>query len=336
MKNQIKKFVALLLCTGLVASVAALSACGDGRGAILIEGDFSTEATTEQVAELKTLLADVDESDIMGSGTEENFNRNVRIYNDGEIEVGISAAGDGQTMDINILIDIYMDHTVTMAFTSESQSVRGTGTMDMSMKNESVFTEGSNEESEITEMSYKGDIYNDMQNMYINGTISGKDGTEEMSETGKFVTSMGMLGAGSQFGVDLSALSGLIGSEGVKFYIDDGETTKVKVSLDQDAWAAVYGDMMGGMTGMGDVMEQMLDDVRFNRYDFYLEFDANDMLLGYGADIDVSLDTEITMEGNTATVKVVTKLSSWMVTTDTEAGELPSDLDDYVDMDSIV
>ena len=162
MKNQIKKFVALLLCTGLVASVAALSACGDGRGAILIEGDFSTEATTEQVAELKTLLADVDESDIMGSGTEENFNRNVRIYNDGEIEVGISAAGDGQTMDMNILIDIYMDHTVTMAFTSESQSVRGTGTMDMSMKNESVFTEGSNEESEITEMSYKGDIYNDM------------------------------------------------------------------------------------------------------------------------------------------------------------------------------
>ena len=172
--------------------------------------------------------------------------------------------------------------------------------------------------------------------MYINGTISGKDGTEEMSETGKFVTSMGMLGAGSQFGVDLSALSGLIGSEGVKFYIDDGETTKVKISLDQDAWAAVYGDMLGGMTGMGDVMEQMLDDVRFNRYDFYLEFDANDMLLGYGADIDVSLDTEITMEGNTATVKVVTKLSSWMVTTDTEAGELPSDLDDYVDMDSIV
>ena len=171
-----------------------------------------------------------------------------------------------------------------------------------------------------------------MQNMYINGTISGKDGTAEMSETGKFVTSMGMLGAGSQFGVDLSALSGLIGSEGVKFYIDDGETTKVKISLDQDAWAAVYGDMKtGGMTGMGDVMEQMLDDVRFNRYDFYLEFDANDMLLGYGTDIDASVDTTVTVEGVSVQVYLGMDMSSWLVNTDRAAGQLPTDLDSYED-----
>ncbi len=329
-----KRCAVLALCAGLVASVAAFAACGDGN-AVLIEGDFSTEATEEQVAELKTLLADVDESDVMGSGTEENFNRNVRIFNDGRIEMAVSARSDDQLVDINTLVDIYMDHTITMSFTSESQSVRGAGTMDMLMKSESTFKEGEEVQTEGYEQAFKGNIYNDMDKMYLDGTISGTDGTEEISETGKFIVSMGMLQVGTQMGVELSAVAELVDMEGVKFYIDEGETTKVKISLSEDAWKIVYGDMLGGMAGLGDMMTQIIDGISFNRYDFYLEFDANDALLGYGADIDVSINSEVAVEGATASVKVVTKLSTWMVTTDTEAGELPSDLDDYVSMDSI-
>ena len=183
MKNKAKKFVALLLCTGLVASAAALSACGDGRGAILIEGDFSTEATVEQRAEVLEKVSSFSQHD-MFEVEGESTSRNVRMYSDGVIGMEMSASQEGMSMNYSMDMDVSADHTITIA---SEQDVRGSGTMSFAMgMNVQISGAGADSMNENMEMSFSGNTYNDVSYMYIDGSMSVTASGQSATQDGKF------------------------------------------------------------------------------------------------------------------------------------------------------
>ena len=330
MKNKAKKFVALLLCTGLVASVAALSACGDGRGAILIEGDFSTEATTEQRAEVLEKVSSFSQHD-MFEVEGESTSRNVRMYSDGVIGMEMSASQEGMSMNYSMDMDVRADHTITIA---SEQDVRGSGTMSFAMgMNVQITGAGADSMNENMEMSFSGNTYNDVSYMYIDGSMSVTASGQSATQDGKFKMDFNsifdqVMGETS----DLSMLLPYINGDGAAMFIDEGTTTKLKISFDKNAWLEIYGSALENVAGdISAATEQLLDAMQFNCFDLYFELDADGALLGYGTDIDASVDTTVTVEGVSVQVYLGMDMSSWLVNTDRAAGQLPTDLDSYED-----
>ena len=85
MKKIAKVCAALSLCVGFTFSLAALSACGDDA---MIDGDFTTEATAEQVTEVREYLSDINFETALGDTQAEDWSYNARFYTDGK---GVSA-----------------------------------------------------------------------------------------------------------------------------------------------------------------------------------------------------------------------------------------------------
>ena len=125
MKKIAKVCAVLSLCVGFTFSLAALSACGDDA---MIDGDFTTEATAEQVTEVREYLSEASYDTALGDTSSEDWSYNARFYADGNIDFSISATGTENSVPVNYMLsadtDVRFDHIMTLYGTPESPFAR--------------------------------------------------------------------------------------------------------------------------------------------------------------------------------------------------------------------
>ena len=92
MNKFLKRSVIIALCAGFAFSVIALSACSEKD---LIDGNFRTEATAEQLAEVKELVSEENAENIIGDTQSEGWSYNARFVSNGSIDFDINVGGFG-------------------------------------------------------------------------------------------------------------------------------------------------------------------------------------------------------------------------------------------------
>lgn len=344
MKKIAKVCAALSLCVGFTFSLAALSACGDDA---MIDGDFTTEATAEQVTEVREYLSDINFETALGDTQAEDWSYNARFYTDGNIDLSMSATGTEDGTPVNYLLntdtDVRFDHIMTFYGSPELPSLRGSGQMNYDLAVEMtnpVPTQISAETVTITQQ-IDGACYNDAEYFYIDGSVGMSSFGAESTYSGKFRTGFYdlfgslVLTEGSGF-TDLSPILEALDQAGAAIYVDDSETFKVKISLDVNAWAGMNEELFAEMTAeTGVTVDDILDSMRFRCYDLYLDFDKDSgLLLGYGSVADVSTDFSMEADGVDVSFALNIDYESWFLFSDKAADDLPEDLSEYTEISS--
>ena len=345
MNKNLKRSMVLALCAGFMFSVIALSACSDKD---LISGNFRTEATASQIEEVKGLIAEEKSEKIVGDTSSENWSYNARFVTRGSTGFVVNAMADKineqgvsegrQTADITADIRYDSDHTLTMYNAEGEVGTRGSGKVDYYTK---FAANGLSEEDYNYERAVKGKSYSDLQNFYIDGSVTTNADGVTSTQTGKL--SIDFDNAFDQFFptisdsdtlIDLSLIRELMEEEDVKVYIDDSADFKVKVSLDVNAWLKTFAgqitELLNNIANVNITEEQILKDSKFRYADFYLQFDKETkVLLGYGNKMNVDLGIKFDTDDVSADIKYTMNLDSWMVHTDTPAEQLPEDISSY-------
>lgn len=344
MKKFAKVCAALSLCVGFTFSLAALSACGDDA---MIDGDFTTEATAEQVTEVREYLSDINFETALGDTQAEDWSYNARFYTDGNIDLSMSATGTEDGTPVNYLLntdtDVRFDHIMTFYGSPELPSLRGSGQMNYDLAVEMtnpVPTQISAETVTITQQ-LDGACYNDAEYFYIDGSVGMSSFGAESTYSGKFRTGFYdlfgslVLTEGSGF-TDLSPILEALDQAGAAIFVDDSETFKVKISLDVNAWAGMNEELFAEMTAeTGVTVDDILDSMRFRCYDLYLDFDKDSgLLLGYGSVADVSTDFSMEADGVDVSFALNIDYESWFLFSDKAADDLPEDLSEYTEISS--
>ena len=344
MKKIAKVCAALSLCVGFTFSLAALSACGDDA---MIDGDFTTEATAEQVTEVREYLSDINFETALGDTQAEDWSYNARFYTDGNIDLSMSATGTEDGTPVNYLLntdtDVRFDHIMTLYGTPESPSLRGSGQMNYDLAVEMtnpVPTQISAETVTITQQ-IDGACYNDAEYFYIDGSVGMSSFGAESTYSGKFRTGFYdlfgslVLTEGSGF-TDLSPILEALDQAGVAIFVDDSETFKVKISLDVNTWVGMNEELFAEMTAeTGVTVDDILDSMHFRCYDLYLDFDKDSgLLLGYGSVADVSTDFSMEADGVDVSFALNIDYESWFLFSDKAADDLPEDLSEYTEISS--
>ena len=335
MNKFLKRSVIIALCAGFAFSVIALSACSEKD---LIDGNFRTEATAEQLAEVKELVSEENAENIIGDTQSEGWSYNARFVSNGSIDFDINVTAEDKTADITTSVDLDTDHTMSLSNKEGALDARGSGKVDYA----SAFSaKGLSEKDVKYEQSYKGQSYSDMRNFYIDGTVKQVTENSEYSQTSKI--KLELTDAFEQFFpanengevfINLDVIRSMFDEEGVKVYIDDSVDFKVKISLDVNAWLDMFAEELSEtISQMGGVTidkEDMLENCKFKHVDYFLQFDKETKLLsGYGSKFDISFNINFELNNVAADIGFDMNLNSWMVKTDTPAAELPEDLDSY-------
>lgn len=340
MKKFAKVCAALSLCVGFTFSLAALSACGDDA---MIDGDFTTEATAEQVTEVREYLSEASYDTALGDTSSEDWSYNARFYADGNIDFSISATGTENSVPVNYMLsadtDVRFDHIMTLYGTPESPSLRGSGEMYYDLSYAMTAPTSSSSDAVTVTQRFDGSCYNDNNYFYIDGSARMSVGEAENTFSGKFRTGFYdlfgslVLTEGSGF-TDLSPILEALDQAGAAIFVDDSETFKVKISLGAESWVALSDEDLSEITAeTGVSIEEILENTNFRRYDLYLEFDKDSgLLLGYGSVADVSADFTMQVEGVEVSVAFDIDYESWFLHSDRAADELPADLSEYTDI----
>ena len=346
MKKFLKLFVVAALSAGMLISAVAISGCSDTP---LISGDFSKEATSEQLDELDTYIGSSDS--VYGDTAAEDWEYNARMLTRGDTDISVVQNATILNVVLNSTTNIKADYdseqTLSFRNSENGPVLRGSGAVDYSYN----LTETSGEDTEVQSINLSGYSYNDNDYFYLDGAASLNIGENSFSQTAKF--KMPLEGAFSEIFLadqgpegdevfDLTMLAQLITQDGVEVYIDAQTTFKVKISLDVNAWLNSNAAFVSSLVGMDMSAEfqQLLDSINFGKCDYYIEFDKQTgELLGYGTDADVSFDFTFTVPEvlGTGEITVAYKMDvdSWLLKTEKVADPLPDDLSDYQELDQV-
>lgn len=348
MKISFKKCAVLLLCTCTAVTVSVLAACGDGSPQ-LIRGNFSKEATSEQLTEVRTLLSDASEDQITEGVSNDSENSSLRLLSEGKVEFSVVGEENGKPAELRFGVNMYLDHIMTVSTVGDTSTLRGSGNVDFGVYANINAQGATGPLSNINlEANINGSAYNDSDYLYVNGAVlidldlAEADSTQgpEISREGKtklpFEDTFNAI-RGANIGGDLSMFAGLIDSAGTTVYVDDGETLKVKISFSKEAWAQYFCETLTNTADIEGLDEQtMIESVNFRKYDLYLEFDKDtENLIGYGIDVNANMSTELTAQNVTGKISFVTDFSTWVVTSDLVPSDLPDDLGNYVDVNTL-
>lgn len=347
MKKAIKICAALAVSASLALSLAAFAGCGDGDEAdiTLISGDFTNEATSEQLSELSDKISSSNSATLYGDSSENGWGYNVRMVEFGEIYIGVSASYGGESFTMNMDTDMDFDHTISFSNDGDGINVWGSGTIDYTIDYTIDTDMVISGQAASGTIGYSGNCYNDADYMYIDGTVYATSGTESLSESGKFKMSLGEV---LDEGIDIDtediaeALIGLdeirsaMNAEGVTIYVDESsdDTLKIKISYSKDAWFNMfYEELQAEMAAMGASLtyEELYDNTTFRYMDYYLEFDNDTgILVGAGSKLDATMNMSLTVEGMAISYSFDFDVDCWYMSTDTPASALPDDLDEYM------
>lgn len=314
-----KKFFASVLCLGMIASSALLFAgCGTD---IYVDGDFSEEATAEEV---RAVLTEVEAGDVFGDTSAEDWSFGLNILSDMKVKMDLSVGE-------NVLTSIDLEQHIDMGAAYDAAGTAASGSVEaaMAMAIPGIGSSGGDTLSEIT-VNLNGEAYIDSDAFYLDGSVRAEGEGQEIDRTGKFVIPSGLgdrVGITVPDGRELSAgIIDALEAAGAKIYIDssDAAETKVKVSYDADALLDMVGD-----TGISEV-QAILDAMRFDCYDIYFSFvPATGALTAFGTVIEASIPETTVGEGDsTFTVSMEVSGATWYLAGDVTVEE-PADLADY-------
>ena len=131
MKKLAKTLLTLAVTAGLALSVSAFSACGDGRE-VLIDGDYSAQATETQLTTLREYASKTSD-DLLGDSSASGWSYNARYNASGDVVAGIEMSAEGQTVGMNMGMNVNYDHVISLANSETGPSVRGSGNMNYNM-----------------------------------------------------------------------------------------------------------------------------------------------------------------------------------------------------------
>lgn len=334
MKKLAKTLLTLAVTAGLALSVSAFSACGDGRE-VLIDGDYSAQATETQLTTLREYASKTSD-DLLGDSSASGWSYNARYNASGDVVAGIEMSAEGQTVGMDMGMNVNYDHVISLANSETGPSVRGSGNMNYNMTVDMAIP---GMEAQDVSISLDGASYNDENYFYLDGAFSMSGGGTDYSQANKIKLDYSSVfgdifqTGGSDAFVDITPALEALETVGAAVYVDESSSFKVKISLSAQGWAELYGEAIeeiSGALGSDLGLEVIADNTDFGHCDIYLDFDKESgVLLGYGTSVDASFGYSATANGASVSVTYDMDIDSWFLSTDSAAGELPSDLDDY-------
>lgn len=306
-----KKFVAVLMSTTLLCSFALFTACSDKQGnggGGKLDGDFSTEATDEEVAAALTKFQNAVEGNTIVGDTEAD-DWSFGFESDADISfsmIGVEAgAGEGAQSDVNLNIDLDVGYKLIIG----NSAVSGAG--DLSLKGSGSVV-GSNAD-------YSAKVYNDADYFYVD--MSSVPGMSKVKMTYETVAgALESVGSGeSQTPTDTPATmsadvapgagtenEGGQGTEtapsseideivaglkevGCKVYIDDSDGLKVKLSVSEETV-----DMLLEAIGLvpAESADALIDFSVFS-FDLYFAMTDDGVFSQISADFDIKASVDL-------------------------------------------
>ncbi len=344
-----KKLMAVLMSTTLFCSLALFTACSDERENIgKMDGDFSTEATDEELAAaLMSVQRAVDNNTILG-GDMEAADWSFGFESDADISfsmIGVEAgAGEGAQSDANLNIDLDVGYKLIIG----NSAVSGAG--DLSLKGSGSVV-GSNAD-------YSAKVYNDADYFYVD--MSSVSGMSKVKMTYETVTgALESVGSGeSQTPTDTPATMSAdvapgAGSEneggqgtetapsseideivaglkevGCKVYIDDSDGLKVKLSVSEETVDMILADI-GLVPAEG--ADALID---FSVFSFDLYFAMTDD--GVFSQISADFDIKVSVDLGDYLGKFDAACSGYVCVKAYDGTvELPDDLDKYTEVNEV-
>lgn len=324
-----KKVLACLLSAVLIAACASVFV---GCDRVYIEGDFSTPATAEEIAEVRSVL----NADGVGLGDEEaeGWTYGIRMIATGGTTMDIHAnVGTSLTVDSRYDMDTDVDYATTFTKENGSLVARSGGDVKLSL------TETSGDGSSL--VSLDGSLYSEKGTSYLNGRLEmsgvGSGRENDLSLKGKYIIPAGLSVGEMAGGFDIesgdfvpqvvSMVLEVLDQTGSTVYIDDsGSEVKVKVSLNIDGYIQYLEDAYSSVISAMNLQ----DALKFDTADYYFSYDKETKAFtGYGAVAKASFELE--NEGNSFAFRQ--NSAAWILVTD-EPVEAPSDLDSYSAVES--
>ena len=309
-----KKFLAILCAAVLAAAVLAFAGCEK----VYIKGDFSEEASAEEVSALYQKAVSA-EGAVQLRGAAETEEYSLRLLGKSDTRTAFTLAGE--SVEATAAADI--DMTVSRVKAGEKYAARCRGNVDISAEGAGIGT------------FVKGDMYIDGTTFYLDGSMKSSGIEGDLSWEGKLVIPAGGSFTGAAAGgVDLGLGSAesmqgavlefwhLALGDGGKVYIDDGGSeVKIKVSFDVQYFLGLLADEYGPVFEGLDIAAS----VQVDTLDYYLSYEKDTMVFtGFGAVCEASVHYEA--EG--VSVEIEQKASSWLLAGGKTA-EAPAGLEDY-------
>lgn len=344
-----KKILAVLLgMTMLVSCFALFTACG---GKVYIKGDFSEEATAEEVQALKGQIRSADGSDkiTLGDTTQTDWSYNLHEVSEGNVKYDMTLGILGEVATTDATMNVSTDYVYGLAKEGDTLALTGSGKVKASTK---ARASGGGKSGTVT-ASVSGNAYNEGDTLYLDGSIKsnggGALGNVALDYTGKYkfpmttvtngfdLDSFASVGAvTSDIGDAIDLLVATFDSAGCKVYIDSSSAeVKVKVELDAKAYLDLVGLADMDVSDFGISNDQLLNTIKVSRAALYFSFNAESGLFtGYGVDVKISLKNfELTVDDdNFLKMNMDVSTNQWLLFT-ADTVDTPADLTVYENLE---
>ncbi len=315
-----KKFVRILLCLTLVLSISMMFACGGDPSGNLFDGNYSVEATDADITNANAILA----SDaLLGENERVGFEFSL----DASTNVSSNSTFGSMTMASSVEYDVKL--SVNTADAKNPENIANSLKMSMTLDTSASASMSAGDISDSESSAANGSIYADSTGFYINATNTENGESETVKGRLELEDALGdLMGGGmvldAQTPPDLSTmdLAGILSAaseSGAKIYIDNSNGTKIKISFTKESLTTMIGEEPTGLD---------LDGLTISACDIYISVDANGVLAGLKADVDISINASDPISGTSAMTYQISLLAQVKdVTINT-----PSDLDTYEDL----
>ena len=332
-----KKLMAVLMSTTLFCSLALFTACSDERENIgKMDGDFSTEATDEELAAaLMSVQRAVDNNTILGGDMEAadwSFGFDAGL----DLDFDMTVSGAASTETVNI--DLGAGYQLVI----DNEGVAGAGNLSLS-----------GNATNQTNIDYDIGLYNDVEYMYFDmssvetgakfkmtwenlmnaadsvgsgGVIVPDPGTTLSAAADTGTDSEGGQGSDSAVSADIAEIIAGLKEAGCKVYIDDSDGLKIKLSVSENT----VGMILAAVGAEAEGISEMLAFDTF-KLDLYFAMTAEGVFSQISADFDIDMNLNL---GNLGSYDFDLSGGVYMKAYSGEV-ELPEDLASYTQVNEI-
>ena len=332
-----KKLMAVLMSTTLFCSLALFTACSDERENIgKMDGDFSTEATDEELAAaLMSVQRAVDNNTILGGDMEAadwSFGFDAGL----DLDFDMTVSGAASTETVNI--DLGAGYQLVI----DNAGVAGAGNLSLS-----------GNATNQTNIDYDIGLYNDVEYMYFDmssvetgakfkmtwenlmnaadsvgsgGVIVPDPGTTLSAAADTGTDSEGGQGSDSAVSADIAEIIAGLKEAGCKVYIDDSDGLKIKLSVSENT----VGMILAAVGAEAEGISEMLAFDTF-KLDLYFAMTAEGVFSQISADFDIDMNLNL---GNLGSYDFDLSGGVYMKAYSGEV-ELPEDLASYTQVNEI-
>lgn len=332
-----KKLMAVLMSTTLFCSLALFTACSDERENIgKMDGDFSTEATDEELAAaLMSVQRAVDNNTILGGDMEAadwSFGFDAGL----DLDFDMTVSGAASTETVNI--DLGAGYQLVI----DNAGVAGAGNLSLS-----------GNATNQTNIDYDIGLYNDVEYMYFDmssvetgakfkmtwenlmnaadsvgsgGVIVPDPGTTLSAAADTGTDSEGGQGSDSAVSADIAEIIAGLKEAGCKVYIDDSDGLKIKLSVSENTVGMI-------LAAVGSEAEGISEMLAFDTFklDLYFAMTAEGVFSQISADFDIDMNLNL---GNFGSYDFDLSGGVYMKAYSGEV-ELPEDLASYTQVNEI-